>query len=892
MGFVSKAIEPERIVHAIVGQDRLLSFIDDISAPRVTTVSAPAGSGKSVAMQQWAAALARRGRKCLWLAPRAGIKSVDEFVSALSAAAIQAGYIWPEVPITSAPTTFVVALMAAQPQPPVLFVDDVQTLSRSVLDFLCEFITTAQDSLTTVLAFRGLPMFHLARLQSLGLVLEVTAADLRFSYEDTVDFFKKNIDITVDEPVLRQLVDDTQGWAAGMAIALGRLRSRRALDEAPAPRLSRILLDFEQYFAEEVIAPQSQEVRDFILATAVLDEMTVPACNAVMQNDDSRHMLEFIEAAGLFMESADLERGTFAYHPLFRAMILRRLRNRSGALAYAVHRRASLYFAGAGQPSQAIEHAAACGDQEFLADQLDLLAEPLIYGGHLYRIDELSSKMTFAIIATRPMLLLALAWRSIRRLAFSSAEKLIRCAEDRVNRQRAEGGIDEFHYIYLQRMIAHRRVMLDAALDDMPKVERSAEKLLTELGDDHAYLSCTLLAQLMAARRELYHFQDMQKLEAETRRALSRPGSDFASIALNASVAPTLVVQGKTESARRLLQEALILAYALQGEGSGLAALPALPLAELLYDCGELEEARKLVDAHMSVARDWGFVDQLSAGHLVRARLFVCAGDVEAALAGLEEANLTAIECGLDRLRALVMAEQVRILIRAGMHAQAQRVFDICGLAPETEPLPTLNPLRRSETVAIAWLRLEIANNRLPRARKIANRWCELARRTGVLRSIVTFELLLAEIAVLSGNRSEARRAVREAVSLAAVAGWTRIFLDEGEVIGSLLIDAYGQGPILDTAPDRLAARLVTAFKGAAMPPELEEDYGLGSKLANRELDILSMVAGGLRNREIGNRLGLTEGTVKWYMQQIYDKLGVRRRPQAVMRARQLGVLA
>jgi LuxR family maltose regulon positive regulatory protein len=488
------------------------------------------------------------------------------------------------------------------------------------------------------------------------------------------------------------------------------------------------------------------------------------------------------------------------------------------------------------------------------------------------------------------MLMLTLAWRHIRRLAFKSAEKMLDIVTRNVEQAWADGSMERPRYQFLNKMIEHRRVMLDAALDDMPKVEQAAEKLLAEFGDDHAYLSCTLLAQLMAARRELYHFQDMPKLEAETRRALNRPGSNFASIAMKASVAPTLVVQGKTDSARRLLEEALTLACTLQGEGSGLAALPALPLAELLYDCGELEQAKRLVDAHIPLARHWGFVDQLSAGHLVRARLLVAAGNVDAALAGLEETNLIALECGLDRLRCLVVAEQVRILIRNGQPTQAQQVFTASGFEPSAEPFPTLSPLRRSECIAIAWLRLEIQNHRLVRARKVATRWCDLARRAGVIRSAVSFELLLAEIAVLAGNRSEARRAVREAVALAAPAGWTRIFLDEGDVIGSLIIEAYGQGPVLNTQPDRLAAKLVAAFHGGAMV-EPKDDFGLSGKLMNRELDILGMVAGGLRNREIGNRLGLTEGTVKWYMQQIYDKLGVRRRPQAVMRARQLGVL-
>jgi LuxR family maltose regulon positive regulatory protein len=158
----------------------------------------------------------------------------------------------------------------------------------------------------------------------------------------------------------------------------------------------------------------------------------------------------------------------------------------------------------------------------------------------------------------------------------------------------------------------------------------------------------------------------------------------------------------------------------------------------------------------------------------------------------------------------------------------------------------------------------------------------------------VTFELLFAQIAVLSGNRSEARRAVRAAVELAEPGGWVRPFVDEGEAISSLLVEAYANGPELDTPVDRFAMHLVSVMRGTtqADADEEDDDFGLGSGLSLREVEILTMVSGGLRNREIGDRLGLTEGTVKWYMQQIYDKLGVRRRPQAVIRARQLGILS
>ena len=158
----------------------------------------------------------------------------------------------------------------------------------------------------------------------------------------------------------------------------------------------------------------------------------------------------------------------------------------------------------------------------------------------------------------------------------------------------------------------------------------------------------------------------------------------------------------------------------------------------------------------------------------------------------------------------------------------------------------------------------------------------------------MTFELLFAQIAVLSGNRSEAIRAVRAAVELAEPGGWVRPFVDEGEAISSLLVEAYANGPELDTPVDRFAMHLVSVMRGTTQTDadEQDDDFGLGSGLSLREVEILTMVSGGLRNREIGDRLGLTEGTVKWYMQQIYDKLGVRRRPQAVIRARQLGILS
>ncbi|MDI1294700.1 MAG: LuxR C-terminal-related transcriptional regulator [bacterium] len=892
MAVVPTIVLPPRITPTLIERPALAALTERVAQSRITMVSAPAGSGKTTAMLFWADRLQAQGRPMLWLAVRAGIGSKTSFLLALKAAGIAAGLDWGDLTAEADEAVWLKTLSTVIEPKPVIVIDDAQLLDEQTLAFIAQLSSSARDGLTMIVAARGAAGLPLARMRALGFLVEVGNADLSLTLAEATQLVTKSVGGPIDAQTLQDIVRDTQGWVSGVVIACDLYR--RGAQGGTSQRLTGLRPEFAEYFHEEVLGQQPEDVRRFLVDTSILDELTPSACAAVTGDDDARAMLDRVFRQGLFLNAIDQEHSRYAYNRLFREMVLGRLMDRAPARAAMMHCRASEHFAATGQILMAIDHARLSGDQAFLAQQLDRLAEQLTYSGYLYRIDELGTDLPWSIVAQHPYLLLALAWRRIRQLSFDAADRLIATARAIQTARSQSDDMSAHEAQQLDLMIRHRLVMLAAARDDMVKVEANAEPLLVEMAESHAYLSCTLLAQLMAARRELYHFQDMLKLEAETRRALSRPGSDFASIALKASVAPTLMAQGKTQLAQRFLEEALGLAKDLHGEGSGLAALPALPLAELLYDAGDLDRAAELVERHLPVVRQWAFADQMASGYIVNARLRAARGDLPGALSTLNEAHLVAIECGLDRMRAFIVAEEVRLLIRAGQIEEAERHFLAGDPQLEGEPIPTLHPTRRNESIAIAWLRIEMQRHRLSRARKVAYRWLEFVKRAGAVRSAVTFELLLAEIAVLQGNRSEARRAVRMAVEMAEPAGWVRTFIDEGEVIASLLTEAYAQGPELETPADRFAVRLVSMMRSGPhieTDEEEDEDFGLTGRLANREVDILTMVSGGLRNREIGDRLGLTEGTVKWYMQQIYDKLGVRRRPQAVLRARQLGIL-
>lgn len=892
MAVVPTIVLPPRMTSTLIERPALAALTDKVAGSRMTMVSAPAGSGKTTAMLFWADRLRMQGRPVIWLAARAGIHDKTSFLLALKAGGVAAGMAWKDLDGDTKDDVWLQTLSTPVDPKLVIIIDDAQLLGQPILDFVAQLSSSARDALTMIVAARGSVGLPLARMRALGFLTEVGTNDLSFTLSEATQLVTLSVGAPIDSQNLQDIVRDTQGWVSGIVIACDLFR--RGGHGAGNLRLTGLRPEFAEYFHEEVLGQQTEEVRRFLVDTSILDELTPSACAAVTGDENARAMLDHVFCEGLFLNAIDQEHSRYAYHRLFREMVLGRLMDRAPARAAMMHCRASDYFASIEQPVIAIEHARLSGDQSFLARQLDRLAEQLTYSGYLYRVDELGAELPWAVLAQYPYLLLALAWRRIRQLSFAAADRLIAAARAVYDAKSESGGLSVHDAGQLDLMIRHRMVMLAAARDDMVKVEADAEPLLLEMAESHAYLSCTLLAQLMSARRELYHFQDMLKLEAETRRALSRPGSDFASIALKASVAPTLMAQGKTQLAQRFLNEAFALAKGIQGDGSGLAALPALPLAELLYDAGDLDSAAELVERHLPVVRQWGFADQMASGYLVNARLRAARGDLPGALLTLNDAHLVAIECGLDRMRAFIVAEEVRLLVRAGQIEDAERHFLAGDPQMDGEPIPTLRPTRRNESIAIAWLRIEMQRHRLIRARKVAYRWLEFVKRAGAVRSAVTFELLLAEIAVLQGNRSEARRAVRAAVEMAEPAGWVRTFIDEGEVISSLLTEAYSHGPELETPADRFAVRLVSMMRSAPQiesDEDDEDDFGLSGRLANREVDILTMVSGGLRNREIGDRLGLTEGTVKWYMQQIYDKLGVRRRPQAVLRARQLGIL-
>jgi LuxR family transcriptional regulator, maltose regulon positive regulatory protein len=361
-------------------------------------------------------------------------------------------------------------------------------------------------------------------------------------------------------------------------------------------------------------------------------------------------------------------------------------------------------------------------------------------------------------------------------------------------------------------------------------------------------------------------------------------------IFLEGIIAPGNLMRGRTASVIATLTEAL--RTALEVGGPTLAPLVALPLAEAHYDRGEIDASLALLDTHLPLAREIGFADQLIAGCTARARIARLRGERSIALRVLEETIQFARERSFEKLLVMLTAEHIDVLCRFGETAEASRLAAKIGLRRAADSvMPRPRVTRAKAALAFAWTSLAQAQGRCSEAIKVARKWRNLIEAAGAVRDALRWSVRLAVLLRRAEDEIGARRELHRAMGVAGPAGLMQLLLEEREALGEGLaaelvaietgwLASVGSG----AAPGSRAARSPTPRPGGIAPRMP------GGSLTPREVEILTLVGEGLSNAEIGHRLSLVEGSVKWHLQRIYDKIGTRRRLVAVDRARRMGV--
>ncbi|MFW6097037.1 MAG: LuxR C-terminal-related transcriptional regulator [Chloroflexota bacterium] len=874
----------------LVARGRLLERLDAGIWRRLTLVSAPAGFGKTTLLGEWVAGLER---PAAWVSLDEGDNELGRFLSYVVAAlqtvapdvgdGVLGALASSQSPPVEALLTRLVNELAQLQQSPVLVLDDFHVIeARQVQKAVAFLVAHLPPQAHLVLATREDPPLPLPRLRARGQLTELRAADLRFTEQEAATFLNEVMDLALEESEVSALEARTEGWIAGLQLAAISMRGQENVEDfiASFTGSHRFVLD---YLMEEVLAQQPQEVQIFLLRTSILERLCGELCEAVVgerkkeegrrkreeKSGWGREALEYLEGAGLFLVSLDDERRWYRYHHLFRDLLRQRLAERVARVdeeprMAELHVRASRWFEAHGLELDAFRHAVAADDVARAQRLMEGGGMPLHFRGAVRPVLDWLALLPETVLDERPSLWVMYASALSMSGQTSEVEPRLQAAEAAL-----EGREQDEQTRNLIGHIAAIRALLAAIQYEVEAIITQSERALEYLAPHNLPVRTATTWKLGFA----YQLRGERAAAAEAYRqaiaACEATGNVSINLSATIGLGQVLASQTRLHEARAHFRRALELAG---DPPQPIAGQAHLELAQVCYEWNDLEAAQEHGERAVLLLQKLEKSDQFVACKVFLARLALARGDAAGATVILARAEQEAREKGFSRQLPEIMAARVRVLLHEGKPSQAEK-------------------LAQTQTLPIVRVRVALAQGHPPEALAILERVRREAEQKDWDDERLEALVLEAVARQANGEGDAAVGRLGEALALAQPAGFVRLFVDEGAPVAQLLPEVAARGAFGDYVGELLAAFEDEEGMGEEQSGGSPGQEALVEPLTARELEVLALVAQGLSNREIGERLFIALNTVKGHNRRIFGKLQVGRRTEAVARARELGLL-
>ncbi len=881
----SLRLEPGRIERR-----QLLARLAEARHKKCVLIHGPAGSGKTSLALQWRAQALAFGQDVAWLTVQPGDDGQSLLQPLLEALdrvdpdiAHEARLLYNRGGSLRADAIAIALLRAllARSRPLLMVIDDWQnvtdTPAHAVLQTLLDF---APPALHLVLVSRSVPALSLARLRAQGMLEELGPAELRFTLDEVQRFMKarpQRHDAGVDA---RRLLEITDGWAAGLQLLALQPRT----PAAPVQNAQ----DFAAYFNREVLCRLDKGAIDAMTRLAVARGFNQALANELAGALVGPALLERLQREHLFVlpQHDAATPGWFRFHPLFRELLLERFKGLAPQAQQATHAVLARWLGQRRHLREAVHHAVAAGDVEQAAAWVERWARTLFLHGELQQIVRAVAELPRAVLHARPSLLLWLGWTQLCYNQFAACHGTLAALRSQHNAGDGEGRAHATLLAFSLALQEDDLLTAQALLPAMTALREAEDVVLVGgrrnlLGWMHAHM-----ADYASAREVL---QGPPLLRDDGTPLLD---SAFGHLMNQCLLGLSWLYAGDVRSAEPVLRDALARAERELGRYSELACNAAAYLSATLYETNALDELRQLLDGRLDTMERVVLPDALVTVALASARLRRADGNPLEAIEGLERIDELAQRRSLDRLQAFAISERVRCLLHmndlAGAAAMLGRLQALAarhagGQGPVSQRIQGL-----ARFIAALYHAAQLDD----RAALLALGECgrddtALLQRRDRCATRVLRALLLARL----GERAQALAIMCDALQQGQQQGLVRTILDLGDealALADACADAYGaQDPVLPFYVEQLhqqrqrhqpAARPA----GAAAPEPLSE----------RETEILRALAQSMSNKRIAQALGISPETVKWHLRNVYAKLGVMGRDDAVASARSLGLVS
>ena len=849
-----------------VSRSRLVRRLNEGLSGKATLLCAPAGFGKSSLLAEW---VAQSGWPCAWISldksdsdPRqflsylvGAVQAVDAEVGTAAWALLQSS----PPPSVESVLSLLLSNMTALKSRFLLVLDDYHAVVCEEIDAILTFlIEHLPPNIHLVMATREEPALSLARLRVQGQLLELRQQDLQFQTEETVAFFNSAMAVELSPGQIAALEARTEGWIAGLQMAAISLRGH----QDPAQFIqsftgsNRFVQDF---LLEEVLHRQTPQVQNFLLRTSVLDQLCVPLCDAVMQNSDGHNILGYIERANLFIVPLDTERRWFRYHHLFAELLRKRLAVREDAAS--LHLRASEWYASNGMSVEAFQQALAAGDLDRTIRLVEGDGMPLYFRGAMAPIVRWLESQPRNILNACPRLWIMLAWSLMISGYPKKVEVTLHSAIAAM-----EGAALASVSQDLWGEVATLKAWAALASNDAPLVHQQAGLALEQLSPDNLAARLSAHCAIGVGHQFLGNRQAAKAAYSDVVTKGQSTGNFMFTMVASMGLASIQVIEGQLHLAARTYRDVL---QRMQDPSHLMVCEAHLGLAGILYEWNDLNAAEWHAQRGSKLAEPLENGAGLSAD-VLRARLLLLRSQTDAANALLTQTATAAQMRNFDSRLKEVVSVQASELLRRGLVSAAM-------------------DLALQHQLPVATAKAMLAQGRAADAMAVLTSLRASADERNSAGESLKAMVLQAMTLQSLGQLEAGLQVLRDALLIAQPAGYIRTFVDEGQSMANLLSTLVARGTLPDYIDQLLAAWDVTdAPVDIASTGQKAIAPSLLDPLSPREMEILRLIRQGDSNQRIGEKLFLSLSTVKWHNQNIFDKLQVKRRTEAVARALEL----
>jgi LuxR family maltose regulon positive regulatory protein len=901
----------------LISRPRLIEQLNAGVRRKLTLLSAPAGFGKTTLLSEWIHSAAHL--RVAWLSLDKGDNDLARFLSYLIAAlqtidtSIGQGLLATLRSPNPVDRESVLTLLLneitgltwdagerssagrrVQGHPYVLVLDDYHAIEGDALAsqeidqalaFLLDHMPSWGDGalprvgLHLVIASRTDPTLPLSRLRARDQLTELRTADLRFSGDEAALFLERFVHLPLSARDVRTLEERTEGWITGLQLAAlalqGPALQGREQGLGRGAQVASFVESFGgshryviDYLVDEVLDQLAPRVQGFLLQTSVLDRLTAPLCDAVTDQVESASLLEQLESANLFLVPLDGERRWYRYHHLFAELLRQRLLQTRPEAVPTLHRRASAWYASHNSPLEAVQHAFAGHDLERAADLIEDVGLTLIGQGAFVTVRNWIETLPAALVRRRPTLSVYHAWTSSFTHQLEEIEPSLQQALSALETR--DPPLDAATARDVRGHVATLRAWNARRQRDNARAIALIQEVAEGLNDGDLFVRT-----LAALNLGLAYLDDgaLVKAARSLREAASLGEADANELAVliaTSNLAAVLILQGRLHEAAGLCRQTLQDQVARHGKPHPTCCLIYLRLAWVLAEWNDLD----------------GFYANLSQAVLLADQIRYDAVVKAGSLSMAWEKQLLA-----EQGRTIELADDVAAIVDRVLAAETDTQADIQAQNTEAylqddayfEIWPGYSDHARAQELARAAQQQE-ALDLLAQVYRTA----QPVDGVGLMIEARSAQALIYQSL---GDLEQALLKLADALRLSEPEGYVRTYADRGASMAQLLQHAADRG-----IQPAYTARLLAAFQGASGGKGPKTDpppasCQLVEPLSPRELEVLHLLAQGLSNREICERLFLALSTVKGHNRNIYGKLQVRSRTQAVARARELGLI-